>query len=52
MTTEQLFNSFGFFVMQSWAPTFYLDYYNVDVGKIGFYSGKIGTHCLLTFDVR
>ncbi|KAF9357212.1 hypothetical protein BGX34_009498 [Mortierella sp. NVP85] len=38
MTTEQLFNSFGFFVMQSWAPTFYLDYYGVDVGKIGFYA--------------
>ncbi|KAK3820178.1 MAG: major facilitator superfamily domain-containing protein [Benniella sp.] len=35
---SQLFNSFGFFVMQSWAPTFYLDYYGVDVGKIGFYS--------------
>ncbi|KAF9431963.1 hypothetical protein BGZ76_011470 [Entomortierella beljakovae] len=35
---SQLFNSFGFFVMQSWIPTFYLDYYDVDVGKIGYYS--------------
>ncbi|KAG0221269.1 hypothetical protein BGX31_010052 [Mortierella sp. GBA43] len=36
--TWQLFNSFGFFVMQTWAPTFYLDYYGVDIGKIGFYA--------------
>ncbi|KAI8346959.1 major facilitator superfamily domain-containing protein [Mortierella sp. GBAus27b] len=35
---SQLFNSFGFFVMQTWAPTFYLDYYGVDIGKIGFYA--------------
>ncbi|KAF8959666.1 N(alpha)-acetyltransferase 20, NatB catalytic subunit [Entomortierella lignicola] len=35
---SQLFNSLGFFVMQSWIPTFYLDYYGVDVGKIGYYA--------------
>ncbi|KAI1317226.1 hypothetical protein EDD11_008818 [Mortierella claussenii] len=35
---SQLFNSLGFFIMQSWLPSFYLDYYGVDVGKIGFYA--------------
>ncbi|KAF9956204.1 hypothetical protein BGZ65_002905, partial [Modicella reniformis] len=38
---SQFFNSFGFFIMQSWIPTFYLDYYGVDVGKIGFYAAAI-----------
>ncbi|KAG0361308.1 hypothetical protein BGZ54_009147 [Gamsiella multidivaricata] len=35
---SQLFNSLGYFVMQSWVPTFYLDFYGVDVGKIGYYA--------------
>ncbi|KAG0374934.1 hypothetical protein BGX24_009738 [Mortierella sp. AD032] len=35
---SQFCNSLGFFVMQSWIPTFYLDMYGVDVGKIGFFS--------------
>ncbi|GJJ76446.1 hypothetical protein EMPS_08805 [Entomortierella parvispora] len=35
---SQFCNSLGFFVMQSWLPTFYLDYYGVDVGKIGYFS--------------
>ncbi|KAK5820850.1 major facilitator superfamily domain-containing protein [Linnemannia elongata] len=35
---SQLCNSLGFFVMQSWLPTFYLDFYNVDVGKIGYFT--------------
>ncbi|KAF9936898.1 hypothetical protein BGZ67_001915 [Mortierella alpina] len=34
----QFCNSIGFFVMQSWIPTFYLDFYGVDVGKIGYYA--------------
>ncbi|KAF9353724.1 hypothetical protein BGX26_008517 [Mortierella sp. AD094] len=34
----EFFNSMGFFVMQSWVPTFYLDFYGVDVGKIGYYA--------------
>ncbi|KAF9987720.1 hypothetical protein BGZ75_000191 [Mortierella antarctica] len=35
---SQFCNSIGFFVMQSWIPTFYLDFYGVDVGKIGYYA--------------
>ncbi|KAG0017971.1 hypothetical protein BGZ80_007696 [Entomortierella chlamydospora] len=35
---SQFFNSLGFFVMQSWVPTFYLDFYGEDVGKIGYYA--------------
>ncbi|KAG0051294.1 hypothetical protein BGZ83_003886 [Gryganskiella cystojenkinii] len=35
---SQFCNSLGFFVMQSWLPTFYLDYYGVDVGRIGYYA--------------
>ncbi|CAO3574597.1 unnamed protein product [Mortierella alpina] len=38
---SQFCNSIGFFVMQSWIPTFYLDFYGVDVGKIGYYAGTI-----------
>ncbi|KAF9027684.1 hypothetical protein BGZ52_002409 [Haplosporangium bisporale] len=34
--------AFGFFVMQSWTPTFYLEYFGVDVGKIGYFSGIVG----------
>ncbi|KAK3840229.1 MAG: major facilitator superfamily domain-containing protein [Linnemannia elongata] len=33
-----LCNSLGFFVMQSWIPTFYLDFYGVDIGKIGYFT--------------
>ncbi|KAG0295574.1 hypothetical protein BGZ96_011427 [Linnemannia gamsii] len=35
---SQFCNSLGFFVMQSWVPTFYLDFYGVDVGKIGYFT--------------
>ncbi|KAF9119090.1 hypothetical protein BGW39_000574 [Mortierella sp. 14UC] len=35
---SQFCASLGFFVMQSWIPTFYLDMYGVDIGKIGYYS--------------
>ncbi|KAI8595666.1 major facilitator superfamily domain-containing protein [Dissophora ornata] len=35
---SQLFNSVGFFVMQSWIPTFYLDFYGVEIGKVGYYA--------------
>ncbi|KAF9401048.1 hypothetical protein BGZ94_005327, partial [Podila epigama] len=38
-TTKTPFcNAWGFFIMQSWLPTFYLDFYGVDVGKIGYLS--------------
>ncbi|KAF9217003.1 hypothetical protein BGZ59_006856 [Podila verticillata] len=35
---SQFCAAFGFFVMQSWTPTFYLEYFGVDVGKIGYFS--------------
>ncbi|KAF9578672.1 hypothetical protein BGW38_005421, partial [Lunasporangiospora selenospora] len=35
---SQFCNSFGFFIFQSWIPTFYLDNYGVDVSKIGYYA--------------
>ncbi|KAF9099525.1 hypothetical protein BGX29_007111 [Mortierella sp. GBA35] len=35
---SQFCNSLGFFVMQSWIPTFYLDFYGVDVGQIGYFA--------------
>ncbi|KAF9307039.1 hypothetical protein BGZ74_000628 [Mortierella antarctica] len=36
---SQFCAAFGFFIMQSWTPTFYLEYFGVDVGKIGYFSG-------------
>jgi len=44
-----LCNSWGFFLRQSWLPTFYLDRFGVDVNKLGYYSGKV---FLLHFVVR
>ncbi|KAF9925761.1 hypothetical protein FBU30_004503 [Linnemannia zychae] len=35
---SQFCGSLGFFVMQSWVPTFYLDFFGVDVGKIGYFT--------------
>ncbi|KAF9390391.1 hypothetical protein CPB97_009352 [Podila verticillata] len=35
---SQFCAAFGFFIMQSWTPTFYLEYFGVDVGKIGYFS--------------
>ena len=38
--------------MQSWIPTFYLDFYGVDVGKIGYFTGTFYPDvCLLCLGV-
>lgn len=38
--------------MQSWIPTFYLDFYGVDIGKIGYFTGTVYPDlCLLCLGV-
>ncbi|KAF9967966.1 hypothetical protein BGZ73_000300 [Actinomortierella ambigua] len=39
---SQFCSAWGFFIMQSWLPQYYLDSFGVDVSKIGFYSGVSG----------
>ncbi|KAF9168756.1 hypothetical protein DFQ26_000023 [Actinomortierella ambigua] len=35
---SQFCSAWGFFIMQSWLPQYYLDSFGVDVSKIGFFS--------------
>ncbi|KAG0235653.1 hypothetical protein BGW42_004892 [Actinomortierella wolfii] len=35
---SQFCSAWGFFIMQSWLPQYYLDSFGVDVSKIGYYS--------------
>ncbi|CAG8585960.1 42707_t:CDS:2 [Gigaspora margarita] len=36
----QFFNSWGFFILISWLPIFYYEYFHVDINLIGYYTGK------------
>ncbi|CAJ0895772.1 12877_t:CDS:10 [Entrophospora sp. SA101] len=32
------FNSFGFFIMVTWLPTYYLDRFGIDINKLGYFA--------------
>ncbi|RIB26243.1 major facilitator superfamily domain-containing protein [Gigaspora rosea] len=34
----QFFNSFGFYIMLNWLPTYYLDHFGLDINKLGYFS--------------
>jgi MFS transporter, ACS family, solute carrier family 17 (sodium-dependent inorganic phosphate cotransporter), other len=37
---SQVGTMWGFFVIENWLPTYYLERFGVDVSKLGYYSGK------------